>query len=271
MSRNASPSDADPSRLIFFLGGHDLEMLVIGRMVCRALGPAHVVDKGLRWGAKASDYAPEVGLAVAAGQTPVLVELGLDAPGLTRDAIIVDHHGERATGSTSLEQAHALLGRAAPRWTRWHNLVAQNDRGHVRAMRAYGARTSEMRRVRRADRMAQGITQAEEEAAGPALTAAEQILGGRGLLVRLPHGRAAVVADRLALAETDAPPNLVIVSPEEINVYGEGRVIRALAADRDLAGGWWGGDLPDAGFWGIGRGGEALPRVLAALGAALSR
>lgn len=260
----------DPGRLVFFLGGHDLEMLVIGRMVCQALGPGHVVDNGLRWGAEASAYAAEIAAAVAAGKTPVLVELAADAPALVRQAIMVDHHGEQAAGPTSLEQVHGLLGDAAPRWTRWHELVARNDRGHVRAMRAFGARRSEMRRVRRADRMAQGVTAAEEAAAAPALAAAETLFGGKALLVRLPHGRAAVVADRLALAGEAAPPNLVIVSPGEINVFGEGPVIRALAGDDGLAGGWWGGDLPEAGFWGIATTKSAAERrVLAILAAVL--
>ena len=212
----------DPSELVVFLGGYDLEMLVIGRMVRRALGPTHVVDRQLGWGAKASAYAAEISATLAAGKVPVLIELTATEAEQARwaDAIWVDHHGPRAGEPTSLEQVHRLLGQAAPRWSRWHTLVAANDRGHVRAMRAAGA---------------------------------TRLCSGRLLLVRLPHGRTATVADRLALADAsvtgaDAAPTLLVVSPGEINAFGPGAAIEALV--KAFPDGWWGGDLPDVGFWG---------------------
>jgi len=258
---------SDPEHLTFFLGGHDLEMLVIARMVRRALGPARVVDNRLGWGAEAAAYAAEIAAARAAGQTPVLIELATTEAERTAwpDAILVDHHGVRAGEPTSLEQVHRLLGTAAPRWSRWHALVAANDRGHVRAMRAAGASLAQMRRVRAADRCAQGITPAEEAAGVAALAGAECVCEGRVLLVHLPHGRTATVADRLAL-EDDAstPPVLLVISPGEINVFGPGREIKALATA--FPDGWWGGDLPEAGFWGARAsvaGEEAVLNVLA--------
>lgn len=250
---------------VFFLGGHDLEMVVIKRMVQRTLGPGHVVDKGLDWGAAAQSYATEIDAAIAAGRTPVLIELHMYEADKARwpEALLVDHHGPRAGEATSLEQVYRLLGAAAPRWRRWHRLVAVNDRGHVRAMRAAGASLLEMRRVRAADRCAQGITPAEDAAGAAALAAAETRFGGRLLLVRLPHGRTATVADRLALTEctaageTEVPATLLVVSPGEVNVFGPGKVIEALA--NAFPEGWWGGDLPAAGFWGIST--EPLPEV----------
>ena len=245
----------DPSELVVFLGGYDLEMLVIGRMVRRALGPTHVVDRQLGWGAKASAYAAEISATLAAGKVPVLIELTATEAEQARwaDAIWVDHHGPRAGEPTSLEQVHRLLGQAAPRWSRWHTLVAANDRGHVRAMRAAGATLGQMRRVRAADRCAQGITAEEEAAGAAALARAERLCSGRLLLVRLPHGRTATVADRLALADAsvtgaDAAPTLLVVSPGEINAFGPGAAIEALV--KAFPDGWWGGDLPDVGFWG---------------------
>jgi hypothetical protein len=45
--------------LRFFLGGHDLEMLEIGRLVVATLGPEALVDKGLPWhAARASAMRP---------------------------------------------------------------------------------------------------------------------------------------------------------------------------------------------------------------------
>ena len=51
--------------------------------------------------------------------------------------------------------------------------------------------------------------------------------------------------------------NLLILSPGEVNFYGEGRLVNALAAA--FPAGWYGGSLPERGFWGHG---EPLPDVL---------
>lgn len=117
-----------PSTSLFLLGGHDLEMLEIGRLVRETLGEAAVVDKDLPWhAAAASAYRAEIEAAVAAGATPVLVELRDDLPpALSGRCVQVDHHGERAGADqpTSLEQVFALLGLPQERWTRRHALVA---------------------------------------------------------------------------------------------------------------------------------------------------
>lgn len=258
---------SDPQSLTFFLGGYDLEMVVIGRMVRQALGRTHVLDKRLGWGAEAAAYGAEIATARAAGQTPVLIELATTEAERSAwpEAVLVDHHGPRAGEPTSLEQVHRLLGAAAPRWSRWHTLVAANDRGHVQAMQAVGAGLVQMRRVRAADRCAQGITAAEEAAGALALAEAERVCGGEVLLVHLPHGRTATVADRLALGDNaaSAPPVLMVVSPGEVNVFGPGTVIKRLATA--FPDGWWGGDMPEAGFWGASAelaGEDAVLRVL---------
>ena len=59
---------------VFFLGGADLEMATIRALVTETLGPRAVVDKGLGWGGKVSDYAAELA-ALPSGVVPVLVEL----------------------------------------------------------------------------------------------------------------------------------------------------------------------------------------------------
>jgi hypothetical protein len=42
--------------------------------------------------------------------------------------------------------------------------------------------------------------------------------------------------------------NLLIVSPSELNFFGEGRIV--LDLNEAFPGGWLGGSLPDRGFWG---------------------
>lgn len=237
----------------FFLGGRDLEMTAIRDLVSATLGAEAVVDKGLGWGAAASSYGEETAAAAASGVTPVLVELAIDtAPPLGTHTI--DHHGPAAgrDAPTSLEQVFALLGLPPEQWTRRLALIAANDRGHVREMRRLGATPAEIAEIRRADRAVQGIGADDEQAGEQALQAREALLDGALTLIRLPHVRTAVVTDRLALEWTDdAVHDLLVLSPDEVNFFGHGAVVAAL--DRAFPGGWSGGALPDAGFWGRGR------------------
>lgn len=248
-----------PRNLVFCLGGRDLEMETIAALVRETLGDEHVVDREPGWGATADLYADDIAAIVAAGRVPVLVELPTGARPLPDRCLSIDHHGPHAgaTAPTALEQAFALLGLPEDRWTRHLALVAANDRGHVAEMRAYGATPDEIAAIRAADRRAQGITDAEEAAAETALAAAQRRADGRLLIVRLPHGRTAPVMDRLALNDgagpaqvtPSAPDAVIVLSPDEANVFGPGAVITAL--DSAFPGGWSGGALPSQGFWGI--------------------
>lgn len=237
----------DRERYAFFLGGHDLEMLTIRDLVGEIF-PERLFDKNLRWGAKASAYRAEIGGAVARGFAPVLVELEDDIR-IPKAHIVVDHHGDRAGADapTSLHQVFDLLQLPHSRWTRWFDLVAANDRGHIRELRRIGAMEEEIERVRAADRSSQGITEDHERAGEQSLRDAHLIAGGRLLVVRLPHAHTAVVADRLEM-DREAPENLLVISPNEVNFYGVGAVV-AMLAER-YRGGWLGGALPKRGFWG---------------------
>lgn len=232
----------------FFLGGADLEMTVIAELARGALGPDAVVDRGLGWGAKASAHADAIAACAGLGITPVLVELGVDID-LPANAIVVDHHNERAGGPTSLHQVFDLLALPPERWTRWHTLVAANDAGHVAAMQAMSASAEEITRVRAADRAAQGITAGEEAAGAHAVDTLETALDGTLLVARLPHARTATVTDPLAIrGETR---DLVVLSPASVNFFGDGARIARL--DAAFPGGWRGGELPRRGFWGLGQ------------------
>lgn len=242
--------------LHLFLGGHDLEMVTIGALGREALGAERVHDAGLGWGARASAYRDVIAAVAAAGGTPVLVELALDLPAdLLAQAVVVDHHGERAGRDqlSALAQVFALLDLPPDRWTRELALVAANDVGHMPAMRAMGATDAEVRRIRDADRRAQGVTPADEAAARTAIAAAER--RGALLVVRTTSFRTSPVADFLEPEYGGTPPPaLLVLSPGEANVFAAGTVIRALA---DEPGGWWGGALPYRGFWGRRLSGDA--------------
>jgi hypothetical protein len=243
-----------PPRFQFFLGGQDLEMQTIAGLLREQIGAEAVHDKGLAWGASASDYGTAIAAAAAAGERPVLIELALDQP-VPEQAILIDHHGERAGEPCSLRQVFDLLGLPASRWSRHFALVAANDTGHVAALRRMGASPGEVAAIRAADRAAQGATQEEEAAGLAALKAARASADGSMLIVALPHGRTATVMDPLVMQEERR--DVLVLTTASTQFFGSGARIAQL--DAAFPGGWRGGELPLRGFWGIGR---ALPSAV---------
>jgi hypothetical protein len=237
-------------KMDFFLGGHDLEMSTIRDLLERH-APDRFCDKGLAWGARASDYQAEIEGALERKQTPVLIELTVDLD-LPKDRIvIIDHHGQRAgsTQPTSLHQVFEILNLPATQWTRWHELVAANDRGYVPAMLDLGATKEEVSAIRAADRKAQGVTPEEEEAAERALSRLRILADGALAVATLPHAHTAPLCDRLEPALGGIGfENLLIDSPDQLNFFGKGNLIYAL--NEGFPGGWYGGALPERGFWG---------------------
>jgi hypothetical protein len=241
-----------PERLVFFLGGSDLEMVTIRKLLAAQPGTQYY-DKQLSWGAKASAYRDEIAATLAHGGVPVLVELENDLDLEPTAIIVADHHGKRAGSQrpTSLHQVFDLLQLPPERWTRWFELVAANDRGYIPAMVALGASQEEIAAVRAADRAAQGITADDEAAGEQAIAHAITLVNGTLTVVQLPHNRTATVTDRLQ-PELGGPGyvNVVIRSPDEVNFFGTGDLVYRL--DKTFPGGWYGGALPHRGFWGHG-------------------
>jgi len=235
--------------LTFFLGGHDLEMLTIKELLDEK-GELYY-DAGLSWGAKASDYKNEIEETLRSGHTPVLVEL-IDDMGISKQkGIIIDHHGEKAGADrpTSLHQVFGLLRLPREKWSRWFELVAANDRGYIPEMLKIGAAKSEILKIRLADRKAQGITDEQEKQGAQAVKRADILFDGKLTIVHLPHSKTAVVADLLYPALADRQhENLLVISPNEVNFFGDGNIIFEL--NTKFPGGWYGGALPDYGFWG---------------------
>lgn len=273
----------------FFLGGHDLEMATIAALL-REEGVGFE-DGRLAWGARASDYASGIAAALDKGETPVLVELAPDlAPDLAARCVWLDHHGERAGADkpSSLRQAFDLLELPEVAWCRRFALVAANDIGHIGGLLAAGATSKEIADIRAADRRAQGVTPEEEDEARQALAQAEQKPGY--LLVRLPHERSSILSDFAhpalaevvgatagrSLAETAPHPghplggrgslegsaDMLVLGPDTLSWYGRGEAVRALAEN---FGGWWGGALPERGYWGQNRAEAPLESVEALL------
>lgn len=256
---------SSPSDLFFFLGGHDLEMLTI-----RALLDEHAsgryADANLSWGATTSAYRSSIDQVLASGQTPVLIELEDDLALPLERVLVIDHHGRRAGSdrATSLEQVFELLRLPPEAWTRRHALVAANDRAYLEGLADLGATVTEIQAVRSEDRRAQGITEADETAAAEALQHLESRCQGRLLLASLPHARTASLVDRLAPeAGGEGFETLFVSSPNEANIFAPGWLIEQLAAR--FSSGWYGGNLPKSGYFGIQGDPEAVAEVVEAL------
>ncbi|KKT92230.1 MAG: hypothetical protein UW92_C0004G0013 [Candidatus Jorgensenbacteria bacterium GW2011_GWA2_45_13] len=218
----------------FFLGGSDAEMVEIKKILSENNIPFS--DKNLGWGAKASAYAEEIISAKKGKLFPVFVELEND---INYDGTIVDHHGSRAGEQPSIIQVLNLLGLIKP--TRWQKLIGANDAGYIPAMVAIGATEEEIKKVRLADRTAQGITPEQEREAERAIAAYE--VSGRLTIVHMAHSKCATVTDRL-FGKYDQL--LILSSDGEVNFFGDGALCVEL---KEKFQGWNGGS-------GLGKKGE---------------
>jgi hypothetical protein len=238
-----------PQSFLFCLGGHDLEMLTIKQLLEEHSQP--VLDKNLSWGATASAYQQEIDDALQHGITPVLIELQDDLGLNPEEFILIDHHGTQAcaTQPTALHQVFNLLHLPISRWTRWFDLVAANDRDHIAGLQAINASQAEIIKIRQADRRAQGISAADDGVAHKAIATMEIKANGTLNLVHLNHNRTAAVVDALHPALGGVGYcNLLIISPKELNFFGEGQWVQTLA--QAFPNSWYGGALPARGFWG---------------------
>jgi len=164
------------AKRLFLLGGHDLEMLEIRKLLqdhgCKELDAGELeagdfdgcryLDKNLTWGAKVSDYSECLDIFGNRDDLTIYgIELSEDLrpPANYRP---IDHHNERSGSPGSLEQIAELFGISLDRWQR---LVAANDTGHIPALQALCATEEEIERIRNQDRQAQGVTEEEEQQA----------------------------------------------------------------------------------------------------------
>ncbi len=250
--------------LHFFLGGRDLEMDVIKKLL-EEEGVSYS-DANLGWGnAKVSSYKEEIEKVVSEGKTPVFVELAHDM-NMPFNFIDIDHHNENANRPASVLQVADMLGIDR---TRDMELVGANDSGYIPAMIKMGASKEEVARVRRRDRMMQGITEEQEKEAVRALNESTEVVNGV-YIVRMKHSKTATVADRLF--DENKPQNLLVFSDDgEINYYGDGKLCQMLQGNKvgqkpapwdsslmideyDNFGGWAGGSglgkAKGSAYWG---------------------
>lgn len=195
---------------IFLLGGHDLEMLEIKRLLIS--NNERFVDACLDWGnARLSAYAPII--AEEPDSEYFGIELQEDCP-LPKHYTRIDHHNDFNNRPASILQVAKILGVTPDRYIQ---LVAANDAGYIPAMHALKASKKEIAEIRKQDRAAQGVTEKDERLAE--ISISEHLTRYDGLfIVYAQTSRFSAICDRLYPYQ-----RLLIYTDNEWSYYGEGK------------------------------------------------
>lgn len=199
---------------LFLLGGHDLEMLTI-RDVLDAHGCKYA-DHRLRWdNARLSSYRDEIARFERENVSGCIygIELENDLATSPECYRSIDHHNEQSKAPSALEQVLSLLDIPM---SREYGLIAANDKRYIPGMLALGATDEEIRRIRRADRRAQGVNEEDEILAEKALAENLSRIGDL-IVVRALNSRFSPICDRLYPYRS-----LLIYTAAEWMFYGDG-------------------------------------------------
>ncbi len=190
---------------IFFLGGNDLEMQTI-KKVLKEEGFSFL-DKQLSWGAKLSSYASELkehkekniyGIELIEDITP------------PQNYYSIDHHNELSHKPSSLFQVLELLT-ITP--SREQELISANDVGHIEAMECLGASDEEIKSIRKQEREIQGVSPEDEIHAQKDI---EHIYNDNGLYI------IETVLDTFSpIVDNCAKRPLVVYSKNSFTYYGD--------------------------------------------------
>lgn len=190
---------------IFLLGGHDLEMIEIRNILDNY--EIKYLDDKLKWGAKLSAYKD----SFDDEHTFVGIELIQDCD-TPKNYILIDHHNENHQKPSSIEQVATLLGKEL---NRHQKLVAANDKGHIRAMKAICATDEEVKDIRKLDKDAQGVTEADEKLAHESANNRARVQNGITIVDSLTN-KFSPIAD-LMYGKAD---RFIIYNASELVYYG---------------------------------------------------
>lgn len=199
-------------KVIFFLGGKDLEMETIQGLLEQ--NNIEFVNKNLSWGEASIDqYLSQIKEKVNEGYVVYGIELANPESIIIDNYISIDHHGIYEGNPSSLEQVCKIIGHEM---SREEKLIAANDARYIPGMKGMEATEDEIRYIRKRDRMAQGVTEEEENQAEKDILSKE--VGNTGLVVvatKLEHF--SPIVDRL---EYEC---LLVYSDTEFTYYGKDR------------------------------------------------
>lgn len=200
-------------KIVFFLGGYDLEMVTIKTLLDE--NGIKYEDKRLQWGARLSSYQEALFKYAADPEWDSIygIELFQD---ISSDQIplkyhLIDHHNDKENDPSSLEQVCTILGIEMDEHLL---LVAANDKGYIPAMEERGATDEQIKEIRRSDRRAQGITEMDEIMADKAISNRKKI--GDVTFVKSATSHFSTISDRLYPYE-----KLLVYTDEEVAFYGK--------------------------------------------------
>lgn len=220
---------------IFFLGGHDLEMMTIRDLLVSK--DLRYGDLDLKWNnAKLSAYKVYVDkfLSESFGGMIYGVELENDLDLPAEVYVPIDHHNVLSHNPSALEQVVELL---QVEMTREYELIAANDKYYIPGMLAIGASEEEIQNIRLRDRAAQGVTLEDERLAERAIRDNLSVKNGL-VTVKAYNSVFSPICDRLY------PYNsLLIYSSTEFTYYGAAAVVvlHLLNDEYDKGGVFYGG------------------------------
>lgn len=198
------------NKQLFLLGGHDLEMLTISKVLNEK--GLLVKDNTLQWDtACLSKYQTEI---EQYGNTPLWTIYGIE---LKEDIIVpsnyirIDHHNDYSHKPSSLEQIMFILHLPL---NRFQQLVAANDSAYIPGLQKAGATSFEIENIRYEDRKAQGVTIEDERLAEEAIRNKE--IHEDLIIVRATSSRFSPICDRLFPYK-----KLLIYTEQELMYYGE--------------------------------------------------
>ena len=202
----------DRPQTLFLLGGHDLEMNTIKQMLGHR-ADCEIADKDLAWNnALLSAYSKELE-EWSKFDRIYGIELRTDIH-VPDNYYCIDHHNNLENMPSSLEQTAMIVG---VRLNRHQQLVAANDRGYIPGMQAISASEKEIAEIRRQDREAQGISNADELLAEESI--AQHLKRYPNLcVVKSLTTHFSAICDRLYPYQ-----RLIIYTDDEWVFYGEGK------------------------------------------------
>lgn len=198
------------NKYIFFLGGHDAEMLEIRNILSKY--NYIFFDNALKWdNANTSSYKNEI-INLKENEIPVFIELKIDIQ-IPTNSKIIDHHFEKEKEPSSIEQIAKLLHIEL---NRWQQLIAANDKGYIPAMKCLCATEEEIEKVRAFDRNAQGVTEEDERLAEESIKKNQTEENGIITIKSLTE-KFSPIADKM-FGKTN---NLLIFTGDKLTYYGE--------------------------------------------------
>lgn len=199
-------------KLIFLLGGHDLEMCVIADL----LRTQHIFykDHSLQWdNAHLSQYQEELQRYGNNFSYQIYgIELKEDIV-LPTNYIRIDHHNDFISHPSALEQIAGILNISL---NRYQQLVAINDKSYIPGLQTSGATPNEIAQIRYDDRKAQGVTDKEERLAEQAIREYCERIENL-IIIKALSSRFSPICDRLYPYE-----KLLIYTNNELMYYGKG-------------------------------------------------